>query len=55
MEDQKLNQISDMVLRLPHALGMAAPSDTVLQDATVPTGIKDLHNKPLLVASNNVR
>ena len=53
MEDRKLDQIPDMVPRLPRPLGMAAPSDTVLEDATVPTGIKDLFDKPLLVASDN--
>ena len=55
MEDRKLDQISDMVPRLPYALGMAAPSDMVLEHAMMPTGIEDFLNKPLLVASDNER
>ena len=55
MEYRKLDQIPDMVPWLRHALGMAAPSDTVLKDATMPTGIEDLLNKTLLVASDNDR
>ena len=49
MEDK----ISDMVPRLPCVLGMAAPSNMVLEDATVPTGIEDLLNKLLLMALDN--
>ena len=55
MEDRKLDQIPDMVPWLPHTPGMAAPSDTVLEDATVPTGIMDHRSKPLLMALDNDR
>ena len=44
-----------MVPWLPRVLGMATPSDTVLEDPTMLSGIEDLVNKPLLVAWDNDR
>ena len=47
--------VSDMVPRLPGAIGVARPAHPILEHAPVPAGVKDAIDEPLHVIADDDR